>query len=310
MESLGRRRDRKRRNRRISASVLGMAVFVAAVWIVRDVAYLNHSRTPVVPGGSATRPVETSPAETGSAFAPPSPPDEWNGYALPPEGTALSTPVEGQPILQQAYGGEILLGEQTVSCPQGCRKWYHRFLIVYADGRVLSWNDLRSPGAAGPGGGDYVLERRLTPEGVDLVRSGVDPDDLPNGAWTDATAKPYAPPRYSVCFWANEVGDPSAMPQLAAVDLLPAPAKALLGGSDPDPLHPGCLVVTTKDARAFYDILSGEGLEAASDLGGITPGATVGAWLLPDAEPMIGQQVGIYLRPLWPDGDWHQLCCA
>jgi hypothetical protein len=288
-QRLVRRRDRRRRNQRITAGFVGMAVFVAVVWMLTSVNPLGRSETSVVPAASST----TGPAETG-----------WDGSGLPPEGTALSTPVKGQPILQQEYGGEELLGRQIVSCPTGCIKWYHTFLIVYADGRALWWNDLRSPG-----GGEYVNERRLTPEGVDLVRSGVEPEHLPNSAWADAEARPYAPPRYSVCFWANGVDDPSAMPLLPAVDLLAAPAKALLDGSDPDPLHPGCLVVGTKEARTFNDILSEEGLEAASDLGGVTPGATVGSWLLRDAERTLGKQVGIYLRPLWPDGDWHQACC-
>ena len=53
-----RRRDRERRNRRITAGVVGIAVFVAAVWIVTSVGSLDRSETPAVPG-----PVETGPAE-------------------------------------------------------------------------------------------------------------------------------------------------------------------------------------------------------------------------------------------------------
>ena len=53
------RRDRRRRNRRITAGVVGVAVFVAAVWILRDVASLNRGET-VVPGESGT----TGPAVT------------------------------------------------------------------------------------------------------------------------------------------------------------------------------------------------------------------------------------------------------
>jgi hypothetical protein len=43
------RRDRKRRNQRIAAGIVGVAVFVAAVWIVRDVALLNQTKTKVTP---------------------------------------------------------------------------------------------------------------------------------------------------------------------------------------------------------------------------------------------------------------------
>jgi WD40 repeat protein len=65
-ERMLRRRDRKRRNQRITAGVVGIAVFVAAVWIVRDVTSLDSTRT-VVPGGSGT----TGPAETGPAVTAP-----------------------------------------------------------------------------------------------------------------------------------------------------------------------------------------------------------------------------------------------
>jgi hypothetical protein len=324
-ERIYRRRDRKHRNQRITAGVVGIAVFVAALWIVRDVTSLDRTERTVVPGGSgATGPAETGPSETGPAETGPAVtfPDGWDGHGIPPEGTALSTPVEGQPILVQDYEGEWLLGRQIERCPGGCGKWYRTHLVVYADGRVLWWNDLRS------GGGDYVLERRLTPEGVDLVKSGVEltfgtppgPEPfegkaVPDSAWADATARPYAPPRYSVCFLREmERGthDLSATEVLRAVDLLPAPARSLLRGADADPMHPGCLVESTEDARIFYAVLSGMGLDSAlreiQSL--VTPGDTVGSWLLRDAQPILGEPVGVSLHPLWPDGDWHYLCCA
>jgi len=58
LESLLRRRDRKRRNQRIAAGVVGIAVFVAAVWVVTSVGSLDRSEAPAVPG-----PAETGPAE-------------------------------------------------------------------------------------------------------------------------------------------------------------------------------------------------------------------------------------------------------
>src|SRR5262245_9890271 len=57
-ESLLRRRDRKRRNQRVTAGLVGIAVFVAAVWIVKDVASLDHSGTVVVPGSTTTTAVD------------------------------------------------------------------------------------------------------------------------------------------------------------------------------------------------------------------------------------------------------------
>jgi hypothetical protein len=78
MDGLLKHRDRKRRNQRIAAGVVGMAVFVAAIWIVTSVGSLDRTETPAVPGGATgpvqtgpeeTGPEETGPAETGSAEA-------------------------------------------------------------------------------------------------------------------------------------------------------------------------------------------------------------------------------------------------
>ena len=57
-----RRRDRKRRNQRIAAGVVGIAVFVAAVWIVTSGLSLDRS-TPAVPGFSKTGPTQSSTSE-------------------------------------------------------------------------------------------------------------------------------------------------------------------------------------------------------------------------------------------------------
>ncbi|HET7235828.1 MAG TPA: hypothetical protein VFK59_05285 [Actinomycetota bacterium] len=293
-ERMLRRRDRKRRNQRIAAGVVGIAVFVAAIWIVTAGLPIDQSQTAVGPAGQGTGPAETGPAQPTTV----APDTAWDGLGIPPEGTALSSPVEGQPI--------------------GRDSDYLYYLVVYADGRVLSWNALRS------GGGDYVLERRLTPEGVDLVRSGaITAEDLatppvfgrvPASAWADAEARPYAPPRYSVCFVISRPDReevPSATDVVRAMDLLPAPANALLRGADPDPLHPGCVVVTTQDARVFSSILSEEGLEtgvdgvAAEGTLGVTPGSWAGGWLLRGAERVLGEPLGVNLRLLWPDGQWH-----
>ena len=64
-ERMLRRRDRKRRNQRITAGVVGIAVFVAAVWIVRS-SLDSH------PDG-ARRIRTTGPAETGPAVTAPRP---------------------------------------------------------------------------------------------------------------------------------------------------------------------------------------------------------------------------------------------
>ena len=62
-DDLLRRRDRKRRNQRIAAGVVGIAVFVAAVWVVTGAGSTDRTQTPVVPGGGITGPAETGPTE-------------------------------------------------------------------------------------------------------------------------------------------------------------------------------------------------------------------------------------------------------
>ena len=50
-ERFVRRRDRKRRNQRIAAGVVGIAVFLAAVWLVLSGAPFDRTSTPATRGG-------------------------------------------------------------------------------------------------------------------------------------------------------------------------------------------------------------------------------------------------------------------
>jgi hypothetical protein len=54
-----RRRDRKRRNRRIAAGVVGITILGAALWIVTSGGAFDRS-TPAAPGGSETGPTQSS----------------------------------------------------------------------------------------------------------------------------------------------------------------------------------------------------------------------------------------------------------
>ena len=283
-ERLLRRRDRKRRSQRIAAGVVGIAVFVAALLAVTTVGSFDRTQ-PGASGGASTGPTVTGPPETGPTVAPDA---GWDGNGIPPEGVALSTPAEGELIGQFA---EFHVG----------------FLFVYADGRVIWHPDL--------GGGPF--ERRLTPEGVDLVRSGdIQAEDLlppwvlhgvPASAWADAEIKPYAPPRYAICL------DPSR-----SVDLLPAPAQALLRGKEHtyegagpifaflegdehgDDFDPSteCFELTTDEALALDQILSDAGIErhSAADSGDV--------WFVLQHE---GERVEIGFNPLFPHGLWHYM---
>jgi hypothetical protein len=270
LESVLRRRDRKRRNQRIAAGVVGIGIFVAAVWIVTSVASLDRSETSVVPGEHVTGPVETGPVETGPTVAPDTGSNDIS-FRIPPERTAVSTPVEGE-LIAEAYRG--IAGQ----------------VRVYADGRVLS---------AEHGGGIFV-ERRLSPQGVELVRQVVGERVRlgysgalgsiwsRQGTWEDPEPHPYVPARYGACFWRVDLPPDFE----ALLDLLPASAQALLRGSDPAGSR-RCLEVTPEEARSLEEILS----EARSSRG--DERYQVGAWELRDGN---GDQVGISLNPLFPEG--------
>jgi hypothetical protein len=79
-EDLLRRRDRKRRNQRITAGVVGIAVFVAAVWIVTSGGAFDRTETPAATGPAETGPTENGPTETGATdFGQPWPPSPETG---------------------------------------------------------------------------------------------------------------------------------------------------------------------------------------------------------------------------------------
>ena len=270
-ERLVRRRDRKRRNQRIAAGVVGIAVFVASIWVVTTGPF-DTSPTPAAPG-----PTETGPTVTDPSGAPDDGGDGYS-YPIPPEGTALSTPVEGELV---ATGSP-----------------FRGYTRVYADGRVISCSDCSGSGRLAP-----VVEQRLSPEGVELVRSQavgpyqLDLTSLPASAWEEREGKPYVPARYAACFWVSGSlpdEEVDVLPRL--LNLLPVSAQALLRGGDPAG-DPGCLQVTPEETRTLDEILSEAGLTPRTTHFSHT--VVVGAWLLRESE---GDELGISLRPLFPDG--------
>ena len=80
-EAFLRRRDRKRRNQRISAGVVGIAVFVAAIWIVTSGLSLDRTETPGCSRTGADR--------TDRVLR-----------SLAPQRCRASTPAEGDVVLQ------------------------------------------------------------------------------------------------------------------------------------------------------------------------------------------------------------------
>jgi hypothetical protein len=146
-----RRRDRKRRNQRITAGVVGIAVFLAAIWLVTSGGPLD--RTQRRPGGPG--PAETGPSVTGPVVG-----ADFEGVGfigLPPEGAAPSTPVRGQLVFRFMF----LQGTGDAGRFGGA---------VYEDGRLIWWR-LGPP--ENPDGTEQRshLERRLSPEDVELLRA-------------------------------------------------------------------------------------------------------------------------------------------
>jgi hypothetical protein len=253
------RRDRKRRNQRIIAGVVGAAVFLAAVagiWLATRSPF-DHPRRPASP--------------------PTSSPDLHEGVGLiglPPAGATPSTPVNGALVLSIMFG-------HTEGDPG-------RFSFnVFADGRVI-WQRLGDVRLRSNSTG--LIEQRLTPEGVELLKSDalstglfdhdrhftsahgltfgevrvrngdrlvrvawgdIGPEDvestvptpdqasalrrldtrledaaswLPASAWADRKMKPYIPSRYWICYGADQgVGLGRVLASL------PQPVEDLLG---------------------------------------------------------------------------------
>ena len=162
---------------------------------------------------------------------------------------------DGDPTSVIAHYGKIHMG----------------YVYVYADGLVVVYPDI---GATPVGATRYSLaERRLTREGVELVRSGaIDPsafltDQLPESAWADPEFRPYAPSRYAICDWTeNKPTNPSRIGSR-----LPAPAQALLRGTERtyDKIGAGlgewppvaCSEVTADEAHILVDLLADAGFE-------------------------------------------------
>jgi hypothetical protein len=144
-DDVARRRDRKRRNQRIAAGVVGLVVsmLVTAGLILA----LQSGRVP------ADRPIEPSPSTERVGFV-----------GLPPEGAQPSTPPKGGLVLSSIGFGD----------PDGVRV----DLYVYADGTMI-WQKYTIhsiPVGVPEGATEFItgyLQQRLTMEGVELLRSRI-----------------------------------------------------------------------------------------------------------------------------------------
>ena len=287
-DALLRRRDRKRRNQRITAGVVGIAVFVAAVWVVTTGLPFDQSQTEGVPGGAGaatgqTGATETGPTVTGPVIGPTGDPFSVGFDGLPPENAAPSEPPHGELVVSDG----------------GIHPWHS--VHVYADGWLIWARGLMT----NPGPTVSVwIEQRLTPEGVELLRSGAvelggqaeNPgEQLPVSAWENRKLRPYVPSNYALCPWGGTKWMKDN-PPVARLHVLPAAARDLLRGAEPpsDPDGDWCFEVTIEDARALAEILSEAGFEGGSGAGHL---GRVG---FED-----GQNHIFDLSPILPDGE----CC-
>jgi hypothetical protein len=161
---LDRRRDRERRNKRIVAGVVGIAVFVAAVWIVTPVGSLDRTETPAVPGPAETGPAETGPAETGPAETGPA-------ETAPPPGLGTCSDGAGSRLERTNVGDRIKVRFEVYRSP-GARSWrielrqqtnplahWPSAVVIFEGTRVASES------------GDLVVQRRVPAHGFDEFRA-------------------------------------------------------------------------------------------------------------------------------------------
>ena len=141
-----RRRDRKRRNQRIAAGMVGFAVFLAAIALV-SISPIDRTVTP----GGGGEPQPTRPPETSIA------PEAGGIVGLPAPGATPDAPEPGRLVLHLEGGGA---GPFTA-------------VWVYADGRLI-WGDMGNlPEGAPIEGATGFVEQHLTPEGVEFLRTQV-----------------------------------------------------------------------------------------------------------------------------------------
>ena len=228
---------------------------------------------------------QTGPTVTGSFY-----PEQVGASVLPPEGASPSAPERGR----------LVAGKEDI--------------YVYADGRMI-W---------GREGLPVWLEQRLTPEGVELVRSGavrldglsLDPGSaLPESALEHRLIKAYVPSRFAICpgYWPWNTGSLEPSSILAH---LPVRAQALLrgnertydasgsvtGGNPPPPFTPvECFEVTTEEARALDGIFRDAGIERIDELDNSTPSQ----WVVYEVKATAAlRQSFISMMPLLPHGEW------
>jgi hypothetical protein len=187
-------------------------------------------------------------------------PEPSQSAAADPAALPVATDDEAATLV--AHWGEIHVG----------------YVLVYGDGRVIVYPDLHAviPGpfdwsAEWNPGFEGLLERRLTADGLDLVRSGAVqpsaflPDErvvgaagtesktsLPAGTWADPGFTPYVASRYAICDW--ERGASAE----AALGRFPASVRPLLRGKEQTYTNPGLFMAPELAPRECFEVSAEE----------------------------------------------------
>jgi hypothetical protein len=137
LDRLIRRRDRKRRNDRIAGGIVGVAVVAAIVWAAATSGPVDLT----LPPGSSDAPEPTVAPDPGVP-------------GFPPVGATPSAPEHAELVLQL----------ETTATEGASSLW------VFDDGRLIWWD---FPQGATPQPSTGLAEQRLTPEGVEFLRSRI-----------------------------------------------------------------------------------------------------------------------------------------
>jgi hypothetical protein len=168
------------------------------------------------------------------------------------------------------------------------------------------------------------VEQRLTPEGVELVRTRhgnplLLHESLPASAWEDKQFRKYVPVGYAACFFLhdpNQLGAAQtssvvAPPIEQLLAELPTSAADLLRGRLTVPAVRGssdaqydCLALTTDDARRLDRALADAGVEGGTD-----------EYMLRYHLEYLGQdgtplEMSIGFEPVFPDGTISCSACG